>query len=32
MFVNEMLTIWLYGFIGMFISVIIVLKIAYTDK
>lgn len=32
MFVNEMLTIWLYGFIGMFIVVIIVLKIAYTDK
>lgn len=32
MFVNEMITIWLYGFIGMFIAVIIVLKIAYTDK
>jgi len=32
MFVNEMLTIWLYGFVGMFIAVMITLKIGYTDK
>ena len=32
MFVNEMLSIWLYGFLGMFVVVFISLKVGYSNK
>ncbi len=32
MFVNEMLSIWLYSFLGMFVVVFISLKVGYSNK